>query len=116
MTTKKVSEVLAAILVCAWFIAASVAAADAMTARFGQVEQTEQTDRPDRPAIFVLGVKLFQEYDGVDALLLTYSMSGAVQAVSFRDPAELDEYLVFLSGFGPVRYAGDTVPQSGADL
>jgi len=113
MTTKKVSEVLAAILVCAWFIAASVAAADALTARFGQVEQTEQTDRP---AIFVLGVKLFQEYDGLDALLLTYSMSGAVQAVSFRDPAELDEYLAFLAGFGPVRYAGDTVPRSWADL
>jgi len=110
MESGRVAKIIATILVFGWFIAASVAAMDAVAARFGDAVH------PDRPAVYVLDVRLFQEYDGADSLLLTYALSGAVQAVAFREPVKLEAYLAYLNKLGAVEYAGEIVDLSGAGL
>jgi len=98
----RIGQTVASVLVKAWIAAVSVAAL---------ANAIEPTDRTARGA-YVLEVKPFVEWSGAEVLLLTYSLSGAMQCAAFPTRAELDDYIAYLANLGSLTFAD----KSGAGL
>ena len=99
-----IGQVVGSAVVLAWMVLVGVAAVSTMTNRYHVV--------PEQPAIYIVEIKPFKEFSGVDVLLVTYALSGAIQAVSFETIDELASFLSYLRKIGRVVVS----VQSGAYL
>jgi len=107
MDAKKAARTVATVLVYAWLAFASVVTIRAIADRKQQPETGGQ--------IYIMEVRKIKEYDGTDTLLLTYSLSGAIQSYAFSHATTLEAYLEYLGTIGTINHA-NTVEQSGARL
>jgi hypothetical protein len=110
MDTRKIGQVIGTVMAVVWFVIACVVLGRALAGRYDKQGQTTGE------AIYIIGVKLFQEYDGADAFMLTYAVSGAIQAVAFKEPDKMEDYMDYLRSIGDVSAAPSSATKSGADL
>ncbi len=109
MDARKAGEVIGTVLAVAWFAVATVVTLRAFTAgydRYGHAPGVE---------VYVIGVDMFKEHDGGDAFMLTYAVSGAIQAVEFRHAERLEDYMRYLRSLGTMSSA-PALAKSGAGL